>query len=69
MAGPRRRLPAKASTLPASSRSPSDAIREKQSVMDWIRSQPLWIVLAVSSGACAAVNGVFAKLQVKRAVL
>lgn len=30
--------------------------------MDWIRRQPLWIVLAVASGACAAINGVFAKL-------
>ncbi|KIW86062.1 hypothetical protein Z517_01456 [Fonsecaea pedrosoi CBS 271.37] len=27
-----------------------------------LRRQPLWIVLAVSSGACAAFNGVFAKL-------
>ncbi|RMZ75929.1 hypothetical protein DV738_g5217, partial [Chaetothyriales sp. CBS 135597] len=26
------------------------------------RRQPVWIVLAVSSGACAALNGVFAKL-------
>ncbi|KAK5059998.1 hypothetical protein LTR84_009882 [Exophiala bonariae] len=27
-----------------------------------LRRQPVWIVLAVSSGACAAINGVFAKL-------
>ncbi|EXJ74720.1 uncharacterized protein A1O5_01415 [Cladophialophora psammophila CBS 110553] len=27
-----------------------------------LRRQPVWIVLAVSSGACAAFNGVFAKL-------
>ncbi|KIW33711.1 uncharacterized protein PV07_00539 [Cladophialophora immunda] len=27
-----------------------------------LRQQPVWIVLAVSSGACAAFNGVFAKL-------
>ena len=26
------------------------------------RKQPLWMVLAVASGACAAFNGVFAKL-------
>jgi hypothetical protein len=26
------------------------------------RRQPLWMVLAVASGACAAFNGVFAKL-------
>ena len=32
--------------------------------MDWIRRQPLWIVLAVASGTCAAINGVFAKLLV-----
>lgn len=30
--------------------------------MEWLRRQPLWIVLAVASGACAAINGVFAKL-------
>lgn len=29
-----------------------------------LRRQPVWIVLAVSSGACAAFNGVFAKLYV-----
>ena len=28
------------------------------------RRQPLWMVLAVASGACAAINGVFAKLYV-----
>lgn len=27
-----------------------------------LRRQPIWIILAVSSGACAAINGVFAKL-------
>lgn len=35
-----------------------------QGGMDWIRRQPLWIVLAVASGTCAAINGVFAKLLV-----
>lgn len=33
--------------------------------MGWIR-QNQWIVLAVASGACAAFNGVFAKLYVQR---
>ncbi|KAJ9650821.1 hypothetical protein H2198_009888 [Neophaeococcomyces mojaviensis] len=32
------------------------------STMNWIRRQPVWIVLAIASGACAAINGVFAKL-------
>jgi drug/metabolite transporter (DMT)-like permease len=27
-----------------------------------LRRQPIWVILAVSSGACAAINGVFAKL-------
>ena len=31
-------------------------------IRDTLRRQPLWMVLAVSSGACAAFNGVFAKL-------
>lgn len=30
--------------------------------MDFLRRQPVWLLLAVSSGACAAINGVFAKL-------
>lgn len=34
------------------------------SVVAALRRQPVWIVLAVSSGACAAFNGVFAKLYV-----
>lgn len=32
------------------------------SIMDWIKRQPVWMVLAIASGACAAINGVFAKL-------
>jgi len=32
------------------------------SLVETLRRQPVWIVLAVSSGACAAFNGVFAKL-------
>lgn len=35
---------------------------EAVSIMDWIRRQPVWMVLAVASGTCAAINGVFAKL-------
>ena len=34
------------------------------SILAALRRQPVWIVLAVSSGACAAFNGVFAKLYV-----
>ncbi|KAL9622114.1 MAG: hypothetical protein Q9160_003457 [Pyrenula sp. 1 TL-2023] len=30
--------------------------------MDFIRRQPLWLLLSISSGTCAAINGVFAKL-------
>lgn len=37
---------------------------ETRNSMDWVRRQPLWIVLAVASGTCAAINGVFAKLLV-----
>jgi hypothetical protein len=35
---------------------------DKSSLVQYLRKQPVWIVLAVSSGACAAINGVFAKL-------
>lgn len=27
-----------------------------------LRKQPVWLLLAIASGACAAFNGVFAKL-------
>jgi hypothetical protein len=27
-----------------------------------LRRQPVWLILAIASGACAACNGVFAKL-------
>lgn len=40
---------------PATPEKPSD-------MMDFIRKQPIWIVLAIASGSCAAINGVFAKL-------
>lgn len=30
--------------------------------MDFLRRQPLWLLLSISSGTCAAINGVFAKL-------
>ncbi|OAL33296.1 hypothetical protein AYO20_07458 [Fonsecaea nubica] len=43
------------------------AIEMNQSpIIRALRRQPVWIVLAVSSGACAAFNGVFAKLQTNR---
>ena len=29
-----------------------------------LRKQPLWLLLAIASGSCAAFNGVFAKLFV-----
>ncbi|RMZ92467.1 hypothetical protein DV736_g277, partial [Chaetothyriales sp. CBS 134916] len=35
---------------------------DEMSILRVLWRQPLWIVLAVSSGACAALNGVFAKL-------
>lgn len=41
---------------------PPSNTKESENIMDWIRKQPLWIVLGVASGACAAINGVFAKL-------
>ena len=30
-----------------------------------LRKQPLWLLLAIASGSCAAFNGVFAKLLVR----
>lgn len=47
---------------PVSDKPEITASVQSKSVMDWIRKQPLWIVLAVASGSCAAINGVFAKL-------
>ncbi|EXJ84415.1 hypothetical protein A1O3_05082 [Capronia epimyces CBS 606.96] len=35
---------------------------DKSSIISALRRQPVWVVLAISSGACAAFNGVFAKL-------
>lgn len=32
--------------------------------MNYLAQQPAWILLAVGSGACAAINGAFAKLYV-----
>ena len=32
--------------------------------MEAARAKPAWLVLAIASGACAAFNGVFAKLYV-----
>lgn len=36
--------------------------QEEQHVMENISRKSQWILLAVASGACAAFNGVFAKL-------
>jgi len=40
----------------------AEAGMDRSSIIGALRRQPVWIVLAVSSGACAAFNGVFAKL-------
>ncbi|KAL2438485.1 hypothetical protein ABEF95_011105 [Exophiala dermatitidis] len=40
----------------------NDRDMDKSSIVNALRRQPIWVVLAVSSGACAAFNGVFAKL-------
>ncbi|EHY52716.1 hypothetical protein ABEF92_003364 [Exophiala dermatitidis] len=40
----------------------NDRDMDKSSIVSALRRQPVWVVLAVSSGACAAFNGVFAKL-------
>ena len=34
----------------------------EMSMSDFIRRQPVWLLLAAASGMCAAFNGVFAKL-------
>ncbi|KAK5103667.1 hypothetical protein LTS08_003085 [Lithohypha guttulata] len=49
-----------AKTVPAVKGAPST--KSWTSNMDWLRRQPVWIILAVASGTCAAINGVFAKL-------
>lgn len=41
---------------------------EAHDKMGWVQ-QNRWIVLAIASGACAAFNGVFAKLYVNGRVL
>ena len=33
-----------------------------QTMSNLLRKQPVWLLLAIASGACAAFNGVFAKL-------
>ena len=42
----------------ASSPEPSS----KMSITAFLHRQPVWLLLAVASGSCAAFNGVFAKL-------
>jgi hypothetical protein len=31
-------------------------------IMSLLKSRPAWLMLAIASGGCAAINGVFAKL-------
>ncbi|KIW21194.1 hypothetical protein PV08_01774 [Exophiala spinifera] len=50
------------SLSPASRSSVPAAMDSDSRLFSALRRQPVWIVLAVSSGACAAINGVFAKL-------
>ncbi|ERF74340.1 hypothetical protein EPUS_02027 [Endocarpon pusillum Z07020] len=38
------------------------SLREDMSMSALLRRQPVWLLLAIASGACAAFNGVFAKL-------
>lgn len=35
-----------------------------ETMSNFLRKQPVWLVLAIASGGCAAINGVFAKLSV-----
>jgi hypothetical protein len=44
--------------------APQGKATEKDSMSAALRRQPVWLLLAVTSGACAAFNGVFAKLYV-----
>ncbi|KAK5034108.1 hypothetical protein LTS07_003028 [Exophiala sideris] len=65
MSGPRRRTTQRRvdSDLPEENQSLAPVRNmENTSIVAALRRQPVWIVLAVSSGACAAFNGVFAKL-------
>lgn len=54
-------LPQDANQAEDRSHSEDDNDNDK---MGWVR-QNKWIVLAIASGACAAFNGVFAKLYVE----
>lgn len=49
--------------LPKTINGGEDESFEEDDKMGWAR-QNKWIVLAIASGACAAFNGVFAKLYV-----
>ncbi|ETN45244.1 uncharacterized protein HMPREF1541_10121 [Cyphellophora europaea CBS 101466] len=51
-----------APTSPAPSTKSPDRSDMSSGPLAFLRRQPLWIILAVSSGGCAALNGVFAKL-------
>lgn len=39
--------------------------KESARAMNYLAQQPAWILLAIGSGVCAAINGVFAKLYVQ----
>jgi hypothetical protein len=43
--------------------APSEKIAPNK-MSQMLRKQPLWLLLAIASGSCAAFNGVFAKLLV-----
>ena len=43
--------------------APSEKAAPKK-MSQMLRKQPLWLLLAIASGSCAAFNGVFAKLLV-----
>lgn len=63
---PRRRKPAVAAKLVGEKDSSPIPTKPEPETMPgkaaiFLR-QPIWIILAVSSGTCAAFNGVFAKL-------
>jgi hypothetical protein len=48
---------------------PDDSAKkyQKSRMSSFVRRQPVWLLLAVASGVCAAFNGVFAKLCVPTA--
>jgi hypothetical protein len=39
-----------------------DQLAAPRTIMSLFKSRPAWLMLAIASGGCAAINGVFAKL-------